>query len=92
MSYKDYTTKYIYYKPIGIEFNGDKVKDREAVVTLDNGTEIHIAACYESWQQYGGCRDELVATANIAECINEWLHGIEDEPPSEVYDYIENND
>jgi hypothetical protein len=84
MRYKD-------YKPIDIEFNGDKVEDREAVVTLDNGTEIHISACYESWQQYGGCHDELVATVNIAECINDWLHGIEDEPPAEVYDYIESN-
>jgi hypothetical protein len=84
MSYKD-------YKPIDIEFNGDKVEDREAVVTLDNGTEIHISACYESWQQYGGCHDELVATVNIAECINDWLHVIEDEPPAEVYDYIESN-
>lgn len=84
MSYRD-------YKPVDIEFHGKKVKDREAVVTLNNGTEIHICACYESWEQYGGNRDELGATVDIADCINGWLHGIEDEPPAEVYDYIENN-
>ena len=31
MSYRD-------YKAVDIEFNGDKIKDREAVVTLNNGT------------------------------------------------------
>ena len=35
-------------------FNVDKVEDREVVVTLSNNTQIHIVACYESWQQYGG--------------------------------------
>ena len=84
MSYKD-------YKPVDIDFHGEKVEDREAIVTLDNGTEIHICACYESWEQYGGCKDELGATVDIADCINGWLHGLEDEPPAEVYDYIENN-
>lgn len=84
MSYRD-------YKPMIIQFNGKKVKDREAVVTLDNGTEIHICACYESWEQYGGNKDELGATVDIADCINDWLHGIEDEPPVEVYEYLENN-
>lgn len=78
------------YKPVDIDFHGEKVEDREAIVTLDNGTEIHICACYESWEQYGGYKDELGATVDIADCINDWLHGIEDEPPAEVYDYINN--
>ena len=30
--------------------NVNKVEDREVKVTLSNGTEIHIVACYESWQ------------------------------------------
>ena len=62
MSYRD-------YKPVDIEFNGDKVEDREAVVTLDNGTEIHICACYESWEQYGGCKDEIKEKATLI-----WLY------------------
>lgn len=75
------------YKPVDIDFQGEKVEDREAIVTLDNGTEIHICACYESWEQWGGTRDELGCTVSIADCINDWLHGI-GEFPAEVYDYI----
>ena len=84
MSYRD-------YKPVDIDFHGRKVKEREAVVTLNNGTEIHIAPLYESWHQWGGTTDELWTTVSIADCINDWLHGIEDDPPAEVYDYIEDD-
>ena len=68
-----------YYDNVSVKkielLNVDKVEDREVKVTLSNGTEIHIVACYESWQQYGGTRDELYVTANIAEQYNGWLHG-----------------
>jgi hypothetical protein len=74
---------------IKVEFvNTDSIKDRECICTLNNGTEVHISSCYESWQQWGGTRDELSTTAVIAECVNDWLHGI-GEPPAEVYDYID---
>lgn len=77
------------YKIKDIEFKDNgKIKDREVVVTLDNGTEIHIASCYESWQQWGGTRDELWCTVDVAECVNGWLHDIE-EIPCEVYDFID---
>ena len=58
--------------------NVDKVEDREVKVTLSNGTEVHIVACYESWQQYGGTTEELGLTVDIAERYNAWLHGEED--------------
>lgn len=76
-------------KIVDIEFkdNGN-IDDREVVVTLDNDTEIHIAACYESWEQWGGTTEELGCTVDVADCANEWLHGLEDEPPAEAYDYI----
>ena len=80
------------YKVTDIDIVSSKKGEREVMCTLDNGTEIHIAACYESWEQWGGNRDELGCTVDIADCINDWLHGLEDEPPAEVYDYIENND
>jgi hypothetical protein len=78
------------YKITDIEFNDNgNVDDREVVVTLDNGTEIHIVSCYESWRQWGGTTDELWTTTDVADCVNEWLHGMVDEPPAEVYDYID---
>lgn len=77
------------YKIKDIEFkNNGKIKDREVVVTLDNDTEIHIASCYESWQQWGGTRDELCCTVDVAECANDWLHGM-GEIPCEVYEFID---
>lgn len=76
-------------KIVDIEFKDyGEIKDREVVVTLDNDTEIHIAACYESWEQWGGTTEELGYTVDVADCVNEWLHGLEDEPPAEAYDYI----
>ncbi len=53
----------------------DDVKNREVAVTLDNGTEIHIGACHESWEQWNGTRDELYTTVDVAEHYNAWLHG-----------------
>ena len=58
--------------------NVDKVEDREVKVTLSNGTQIYIVACRESWEQYGGCVEELKKTVDIAEKYNAWLHGEED--------------
>lgn len=58
--------------------NVDKVEDREVKVTLSNGTQIYIVACHESWEQYGGCVEELKKTVDIAEKYNAWLHGEED--------------
>lgn len=57
--------------------NVDKVEDREVKVTLSNGTEIHIVACWEGWQQYGGTTEEHGLTVDIAERYNGWLHGEE---------------
>ena len=59
--------------------NVDNIENREVVVTLNNGIQIHIVACYESWQQYGGTIDEMKITAPIAEQYNGWLHGEENE-------------
>lgn len=52
---------------------------REVLVTLNNGTVIHIAACDESWELSGGTTEELYITFDVAELYNEWLHG-GDEP------------
>ena len=59
-----------------IEFidNGN-VDERECVCTLSNGTQIHIASCYESWEQWGGVREELGITVDVADYVNDWLHG-----------------
>jgi hypothetical protein len=67
--------------------NVDDVENREVIVTLNNGTEVHICACYESWEQYNGTTAELEITVDVANCANEWLHGIGD-IPVEAYDYI----
>lgn len=75
------------HKVTDIEIVNRKKGEREVMCTLDNGTEIHIAECYESWEQWGGTTDELACTVDIADCINGWLHGYEDFP-AEVYDYI----
>lgn len=48
---------------------------RKIKVTLNNKTRIYIESCYESWQQYGGTKDELYLTMPIAEKYNWWLHG-----------------
>lgn len=48
---------------------------REVVVHMDNGEEVHILPCHESWEQYGAPTDTLQKTVDIAEHYNEWLHG-----------------
>ena len=75
------------YKITDIDIVNRKKGEREVVCTLDNGTEVHITDCYESWEQWGGNCDELSCTVDVADCINDWLHGIGDFP-AEVYDYI----
>lgn len=50
-------------------------KEREIIVSLSNGAEVHISACYESWEQWGGTIDDLYVTMPIAERNNAWLHG-----------------
>lgn len=50
-------------------------KEREIIVSLSNGAEVHIAACQESWEQWGGTIDDLYVTMPIAERNNAWLHG-----------------
>ena len=48
---------------------------RKVKVALTNGTKITIESCHESWEQYGGNRDELCTTVPIAQRYNDWLHG-----------------
>lgn len=48
---------------------------RQLKITLTNGTVIRATACHESWEQYGGNRDELSITQHIVEQNNAWLHG-----------------
>ena len=50
-------------------------KRRKIKVTLTNKTKIYIESCHESFEQYGGTRDELYITVPIAERYNDWLHG-----------------
>ena len=51
------------------------ISRRQLKITLTNGTIIRADACYESWEQYGGTRDELGITLDIVERNNAWLHG-----------------
>lgn len=61
-----------------IELRGVSRKEKRSVkVTLTNGTRITIVPCYESWEQYGGTREELYITVPVAERFNAWLHGEE---------------
>lgn len=75
------------YKITAIDIVNEKMGEREVVCTLDNDTKVHITDCYESWSQWGGTHDELACTVDVADCINDWLHGI-GEFPHEVYNYI----
>lgn len=62
------------YRIIKIEFT-ETNGEREAHVTLDNGTVVKIAPCYESWQQYNATTPELSHTMDVADAVNDWLHG-----------------
>lgn len=57
--------------------NDDNIDKREVKVTMKSGSEIHIVACHDSWEQYGGFLEEEQATVPIAEKYNDWLHGID---------------
>lgn len=63
------------YKVVSIKFQYEtNDKEREVLVMLDNGSIIHICACYESWHQYNGTTNELWTTCEIADAVNDWLH------------------
>lgn len=57
--------------------NGD-IDDRMVVVKLSNGSEVHIVACQESWEQFGATQDEMWLTVPVAKKYNDWLHGGEE--------------
>lgn len=57
--------------------NGD-IDDRMVVVKLSNGSEVHIVACQESWEQFGATQDEMWVTVPVAKKYNDWLHGGEE--------------
>lgn len=63
-------------------------EQREVLVTLDNGTTVHIESCYESWQQWGGTVDELRVTVSVADMVNDWLHDRLEDFPEEVYSLV----
>ena len=50
-------------------------KNRKIKVKLSNGVTITIKPLYESWQQWGGNKEELYITMPIAQKYNRWLHG-----------------
>lgn len=75
---------------ISFKYDADPAK-REVLVTLDNGTVVHIGSCYESWQQWGGTTDELYATVDVADIMNGWLHDPDAEIPVGVYSLIDSN-
>ena len=58
--------------------NVNDVTKREIEVSLSNGHIVHIIACYESWQQYGGTIEDKQTTMPIADKFNSWLHGEEE--------------
>lgn len=68
------------YFIIKIETKDNTVEDRQVLVTINNGTQITIESCYESWQQFGGTEKELWTTTGIADLFNDWLHGEGNEP------------
>ena len=48
---------------------------RQLKIILSNGTTVRAEACWESWEQWGGTREELCITLPLVEQHNEWLHG-----------------
>ena len=75
------------YRIIKIEFT-ETNGEREVHVFLDNGTIVKIVLCYESWEQYNATTPELSHTIDVADAVNDWLHGGE-EP--DVTEFIETN-
>lgn len=57
----------------------DTPKERNAVVTLSNGSVITISPLYEAslygFQQTGGTQREMRVTVDLAFKLNRWLHG-----------------
>ena len=58
-----------------INFTHDERGGREVHVEMSNGEVVKIAPCYESWEQYNSYRDMLCITVDVAERVNDWLHG-----------------
>ena len=48
---------------------------RQLKITLSNKTVIRAESCHESWEQWGGSREELYITMPTVERHNDWLHG-----------------
>jgi len=48
--------------------------------TLDTGTNITAEPCYESWQQWGGTREELWETVPLLEKYNPQFYRDQAEP------------
>ena len=48
---------------------------RELKITLSNKTIVRACSCCESWEQWGGNREELYITMPIVEKHNNWLQG-----------------
>ena len=63
-----------YIRKIEFLYRNNK-KKRKIKITLNNGTVITVISCYESYEQFGGCIDELRVTQPIAERYVNWLHG-----------------
>jgi len=55
--------------------NNELEISRELKIQLSNDSVVTAVACHESWEQWGGCVDDLYLTQPIVEAHNEWLHG-----------------
>ncbi len=51
-------------------FGENNPKNRKIKVKLSSGATITIEPLYESWQQFGGTKDELWITVKTAEKYN----------------------
>lgn len=63
-------------------------ESREVEVKLSNGSCVKICECYESWEQYNATTEEKQICVGIADIVNEWLHGGEEEPTWDVENEI----
>jgi hypothetical protein len=55
--------------------NETRKSKRELKITLSNKVIVRACACYESWEQWGGNKEELYITMPTVERHNKWLHG-----------------